>query len=74
MEEILVVARRVVVRTGVRATALLARDAGHDHAERGVEHVPELDRLREIAVEDVALTAPVAEPEVPATTVRMRWM
>src|SRR2546423_662477 len=55
VEEIVVVTRRVVVRTGVGAAALLAREAGGDHAERGVEHVPELDRLREVAVEDVAL-------------------
>src|SRR5690242_2260031 len=55
VEEVLVVAARVVVRPGVGAAALLADDTGADHAERGVEHVPELDRLREVAVEDLAL-------------------
>src|SRR4051794_26412145 len=53
--EVLVVARRMVVRAGVGASAFLAPDAALDHAERRVEHVAELDRLRQVAVEDVAL-------------------
>src|SRR5581483_7246491 len=55
VHEILVVARREVVRARMGAAALLARETCGDHAERGVEHVPELDRLCEVAVEDVAL-------------------
>ena len=55
LEEVLVVARRVVVRARVRAAALLARDPGLEHAGRDVEQVAELDRLRQVGVEDVAL-------------------
>src|SRR3954452_11516843 len=55
LHEVRVVAGRIVVRARVRAAALLAPDAGLDHAKRGVEHVSELDRLREVAVEVLAL-------------------
>src|SRR4051812_33750708 len=37
------------------ATALPAPDAALDHAQSSVEHVPELDRLSQVGVEDVAL-------------------
>src|SRR5215212_5134878 len=37
------------------APALLARDPGLEHARGDVEEIAELDRLREIGVEDVAL-------------------
>src|SRR5215208_824408 len=53
------------VRATGRTAALLARDAGLEHAAREVDAVAELDRLREVGVEDVALVldhdaAPVA--------------
>src|SRR5581483_232833 len=53
--ELLVVALRIVVRARVRAARLLAPDPRLDHAERRVEHVSELDRLRQVAVEDLPL-------------------
>src|SRR5512145_2151309 len=39
---VLVVALREVVRPGMRAAALLAREPGHDHALRELEHEAEL--------------------------------
>src|SRR3954470_16619594 len=62
LHEVRVVAGRIVVRARVRAAALLAPDAGLDHAKGGVEHVAELDRLREVAVEDLALVLDVDVP------------
>src|SRR5215211_1868304 len=52
---VLVVALRVVVGTRVGAAALLAGEAGDDHAAREVEQEAELERLRQVAVEQVAL-------------------
>ena len=51
LEEVLVVTGRVVVRPGVRAAALLPRDAAFEHAGGHVEHEAELDRLRQVVVE-----------------------
>src|SRR4029453_4850511 len=53
--EVLVVPLRVVVRTRVGAPALLALEARDDHARREVEQVSELERLRQVVVEDLAL-------------------
>src|SRR5437763_13793300 len=55
LDEALVVAHRIVVRAGVRAATLLPLDARDDHALGEVEQEAELDRLREVAVEDLAL-------------------
>src|SRR5512146_1082647 len=55
LQEMLVVPRGKIMRTGVRTAALLAREPRLHHAPRGVEHVAEFDRLRQVAVEDVAL-------------------
>src|SRR5581483_4530788 len=64
LEELLVVPFRIVVRARVRTTALLPFDAGDDHGLGEVEQKAELDRLRQIAVEHLALVvdhhAPVA--------------
>src|SRR5579862_3264918 len=54
-EEARVVAVREVVRPRVRAAALLARKPRLDHARGEVEQVAELERLRQVAVEDLAL-------------------
>src|SRR6476659_10280081 len=54
-QEVLVVAVREVVWPRVRAAALLAREPGDDHALRELEEVAELERLREVGVEDVTL-------------------
>ncbi len=68
MQEALVVALGEVCGTGVRAAALLARKPGLHHDPGEVEHGAELERLREISVEDVALVldddalVPLAEP------------
>src|SRR2546421_646564 len=43
----------------MRATALLAREAGDDHALGELEQKPELERLGEIAVEDRPLVLDV---------------
>src|SRR6266566_7361650 len=63
----LVVAVGIVVRPRVRAPALLALDAARNHARGEVEQEAELERLREVVVEDVALVldddALVAFPE-----------
>src|SRR5436189_5079318 len=55
LQIMLVVAVGIVVRSRVRAPALLALDAARNHAGGEVEQEPELERLREIVVEDVAL-------------------
>src|SRR5437868_2988717 len=55
LEVVLVVAHRIVVGPRVGAAALLALDARDDHALGEVEEEAELDRLREVAVEDLAL-------------------
>src|SRR6186997_2465706 len=54
-QEVLVVAVREVVRPGVGATALLPGQPGLDHAGRELQKEAELERLREIVVENVAL-------------------
>src|SRR5262249_24679274 len=54
-EVVLVVAVGIVVRPGVSASALLARDTADGHAVRELEQEAELDRLRQVAVEHVAL-------------------
>src|SRR4029077_9526729 len=54
LHEVLVVADGVIVGTRVSTTALLARDTGLQHARREVDHVAELDRLCQVAVEDLA--------------------
>src|SRR5207237_5835474 len=55
LEEVLVVAIREVVRPGMRAAALLPPEPGNDHAVGELEQEPELERLREVAVEDLTL-------------------
>src|SRR3954451_3527158 len=55
LHEVLVVARREVLRARVGAPALLARLARLEHARGEVEAVAELDRLREVGVEELAL-------------------
>src|SRR5690348_9966868 len=55
LHEVLVVAHGVIVGARMRAAALLALDAGDDHALGEVEKEAELDRLRQVAVEDLAL-------------------
>src|SRR5712691_769402 len=52
---VLVVPVRVVVRSGVRAPALLAGEAGDDRGVGELDQEPELERLRQVGVEDVAL-------------------
>src|SRR4029078_2071427 len=54
-EEVLVVAVREVVRPGVGAAALLPGEPGLDHAGRELQEEAELERLREIVVENIAL-------------------
>src|SRR3990172_2167283 len=65
--EVLVVAARVVIRARVGAAALLAGDPALEHAGRDVEQVAELERLREVGVEDRTLVldddAPVPLPQ-----------
>src|SRR5262249_14914606 len=53
-EEVLVVALREVVRTRVRAAALLPGQAGDDHALGELEEESELEGLRQVGVEDLA--------------------
>ena len=55
LDEVLVVSVGIVVRARVGAAALLAGDSGLEHACGDVEQVAELDRLRQVAVEDLAL-------------------
>src|SRR5512132_4277135 len=55
LEEASVVAVRIVVRPRVRTATLLARDARDDHAVGEVEQELELERLRQIVVEDLTL-------------------
>src|SRR5205807_9135767 len=68
LQVLLVVAVREVVWTGMGAAALLAREARDDHAVRQLEEEAELERLREVVVEDLALVvddhARVALPQV----------
>src|SRR5580765_5851106 len=52
---VLVVAAGEIVRARVCAAALLPREPGLDHAVRELEQEAELERLGQIAVEDVAL-------------------
>src|SRR4051794_6578642 len=59
LQEVHVVAVGIVVRPRMRAAALLAREAGHDHAVGELEQEAELERLREVAVEDLALVLDV---------------
>ena len=59
LRKFVVVALRIVVRARVRAAALLAREPRHDHALGELEQEAELERLREIAVEDLALVLDV---------------
>src|SRR5204862_7595240 len=63
----LVVAVGIVVRPRVRTAALLALDAAGNHAGGELEQEAELEGLREVVVEDVALVldddALVAFPE-----------
>src|SRR2546421_549307 len=54
-EEVLVVPVGIVVGPRVRAAALAAGQACDDHALGEVEQETELERLRQVAVEDVAL-------------------
>src|SRR5262249_17364130 len=54
-EEVLVVTVGVIVRSSVGAAALLPCEAGDDHARGELEQVVELECLREIGVEHVAL-------------------
>src|SRR6185312_16627333 len=53
------VAIRIVVRARVRAAALLSREAGDDHAFGELEQEAELERLRQVAVEDLPLVLDV---------------
>src|SRR6266550_4510445 len=55
LQELLVVAHGIVVRACVGAATLLALDPGDHHALGEVEEEAELDRLRQVAVEDLAL-------------------
>src|SRR5512133_138081 len=55
LEEASVVAVRIVVRPSVRTATLLARDARDDHAVGEVEQELELERLRQIVVEELTL-------------------
>ena len=55
LEEVLVVAVGEVVRARVRAAALLAGEPADDHARGELEHEAELERLGQVAVEDLAL-------------------
>src|SRR5207248_5599601 len=54
-EEVLVVALGEVARARVGAAALLASDPADDHALGQLEQEAELERLREVVVEDLAL-------------------
>jgi hypothetical protein len=69
LQVILVVPVGVVVRPGVRASALFARQAGDDHAFGQLEQEAELERLRQVGVEDLTLVvdddALVALAELP---------
>src|SRR5262249_60363312 len=53
-EEVLVVAFREIVRARVRASALLAGEAGDDHAVGELEQEAELQSLGEIGVEHLS--------------------
>ena len=55
LEEVLVVSIREVVRPRVRAAALLAGESRNDHAVRQLKQELELERLRQVVVEDLAL-------------------
>src|SRR5262249_20087344 len=52
---VLIIAIGVVVRSRMRPAALPARKPGHDHALGELEQEAELERLRQVAVEDVPL-------------------
>src|SRR6478672_1187121 len=52
---VLIIAVGVVVRTGVCAAALLAREARNDHALGELEQESKLERLRQVVVEDLPL-------------------
>src|SRR6185295_19558661 len=52
---VLVVTVGIVVRACVSSTALLARETRDHHGRGQLEQEAELERLREVAVEDVAL-------------------
>src|SRR6266545_5910391 len=52
---VVIVAVRVVVRPRVGTAALLAGEPGDDHAVGELEQEAELERLRQVAVEHVAL-------------------
>src|SRR5438128_1936353 len=55
LEEVLVVTAGVVVRARVRAPAFFARNPRLDHARGEIEQVAELERLRQVAVENLSL-------------------
>src|SRR5688572_10704888 len=52
LEEVLVVALGIIVRARVRTATLFAREPRLDHARGQLEQEPELERLREVVVED----------------------
>ena len=54
LEEVLVVALGEVARAGVGAAALPPLHPGGDHTDGQIEQVAELERLGEVAVEDLA--------------------
>src|SRR6516225_9188035 len=55
LHEVLVVPVRVVVRPSVCPAALLACEPGNDHAVGELEQEAQLERLRQVGVEDSAL-------------------
>ena len=59
LRKLLVVAVGEVVRAGVRAAALLAREPGDDHAVGELEQESELERLGEVVVEDSPLSSTI---------------